>query len=154
MSPRFDYMQASPESFRAVLSLERFVSQESGLEPRFLHLVKIRASQINGCAFCVDMHVKGARKDGMGEQWISLISVWRESPVYDDEERAVLAWTDAVTKISETGAPDEDFRALESHFTPEEITKLTVAIGTINVWNRIAVSFRSRHEVDPVCGAA
>lgn len=149
MEPRLDYMKASPESFRAVWALEEFVSIKAGLNRRLLHLVKIRASHINGCAFCIDMHTKEARKDGMGDQWIALISAWRESPVYDERERAVLAWTDCLTNVSRAGAPDREFEALKAHFTDEEITKLTVAIGTINIWNRIAVGFRARHEVDP-----
>lgn len=148
MLPRFDYMKASPESFQAVWALEQFVSQKAGLDARLLHLVKIRASQINGCAFCIDMHVKEARKAGMGDQWIALIAAWQESPVYSDKERAVLAWTDSLTNVAQTGVPDGDFDALRPHFTDEEITKLTVAIGTINIWNRIALSFRSQHEVD------
>lgn len=149
MEQRFDYMKASPESFKAVWALEEFVSRKTGLDPRLLHLVKIRASQINGCAFCIDMHVKEARKDGMGDQWISLISAWRESPVYNERERAVLAWTDSLTNVSLTGAPDVDFDPLKLHFSEDEITKLTVAIGTINIWNRLALGVRSQHDVDP-----
>ena len=149
MEPRFDYMKASPDSFQAVWALEQFVSHKAGLDGRLLHLLKIRASQINGCAFCIDMHVKEARKDGLGDQWIALIAAWRESPVYDAKERAVLAWTEALTNVAQTGAPDADFETLKPHFTDEEITKLTVAIGTINIWNRIAVGFRAQHEVDP-----
>ncbi|GAA0464939.1 carboxymuconolactone decarboxylase family protein [Parasphingorhabdus litoris] len=148
MEARIDYMKVSPDSFQAVWGLEQFVSQKAGIEPRLLHLVKIRASQINGCAFCIDMHVKEARKEGIGDQWLSLISAWKESPVYDEKERAVLAWTESLTNVSETGAPDRDFDALKSHFNEEEITKLTVAIGTINIWNRMALGFRSQHEVD------
>ncbi|WP_299410838.1 carboxymuconolactone decarboxylase family protein [uncultured Roseobacter sp.] len=149
MEPRIDYMKVSPDSFQAVWGLEQFVSQKAGIEPRLLHLVKIRASQINGCAFCIDMHVKEARRDGMGDQWISLIPAWKESPVYNEKERAVLAWTESLTNVAQTGAPDGDFSALEAHFSEEEITKLTVAIGTINIWNRMALGFRSQHEVDP-----
>lgn len=148
MEPRIDYMKASPDAFQAVWGLEQFVSQKAGIEPRLLHLVKIRASQINGCAFCIDMHVKEARKDGMGDQWLSLIAAWKESPVYSEKERAVLAWTESLTNVSQTGAPDDDFSALAPYFDDEEITKLTVAIGTINIWNRMALGFRSQHEVD------
>ncbi len=148
MEARIDYMKVSPDSFQAVWGLEQFVSQKAGIEPRLLHLVKIRASQINGCAFCIDMHVKEARKEGIGDQWLSLISAWKESPVYNEKERAVLAWTEALTNVSKTGAPDDDFDALKPHFSEEEITKLTVAIGTINIWNRMALGFRSQHEVD------
>jgi AhpD family alkylhydroperoxidase len=149
MEARFDYIKASPEAFQAVWALEQFVSQKAGLDKRLLHLLKIRASQINGCAFCVDMHVKEARRDGLGDQWIALIAVWWESPVYDARERAVLAWTDALTNVAQSGAPDADYEALQKHFTDEEITKMTVAIGNINLWNRIAVGFRAQHDVDP-----
>lgn len=149
MEQRIDYMKAAPDALKAVLALEQFVSQRASIEPRLLHLLKIRASQINGCAFCVDMHVKEARREGLGEQWIALISAWRESPVYSDRERAVLEWTDAVTKVADTGAPDCAYEPLKDHFPDAEITKLTVAIGTINIWNRMAVAFRTPHEVDP-----
>ncbi len=149
MEPRINYMKATPESFQAVLALEDFISKRAGIDPRLLHLLKIRASQINGCAFCIDMHVKEARTDGMGDQWIALISVWRESPVYTEEERAVLTWTESLTTVAQSGAPDADFGPLKPHFSEEEITKLTVAIGTINIWNRMAVGFRAQHPVDP-----
>lgn len=150
MKTRIDYMTVSPEAFQAVWALEQYVAKDAGLEARLLHLVKIRASQINGCAFCVDMHVKEARKDGMSDQWIALICAWRESRLYDDRERAVLGWTDSLTNISATGAPDADYEAMRRHFSQEEITKLTVAVGTINLWNRMAVGFRSQHPIDQV----
>ncbi len=100
------------------------------------------------------MHVKEARHDGLSEQWINLLCVWRESPIYDARERALLAWTEAVTLVAETRAPDADYAALREHFSDEEIVKLTLAIGTINVWNRLAVGFRSQHPVDRVAQAA
>ncbi|QPB20155.1 carboxymuconolactone decarboxylase family protein [Rhizobium sp. 007] len=153
MQARFNFAKASPEAYKAVAALEQYV-QSSGLERRFIHLIKLRASQINGCAYCVDMHVKEARHDGLGEQWINLICTWKESPVYDAKERALLGWVDAVTKIAETGAPDADFEALKAHFSEEEVTKITVAIGTINVWNRLAVGFRSQHPIDQPAKAA
>ena len=149
MEPRIDYVKVSPDSFQAIWGLEQFVSQKAGIEPRLLHLLKIRASQINGCAFCIDMHVKEARKDGMGNQWLSLITAWRESSVYDEKERAVLAWTESLTNLSQTGAPDGDFAALKPHFNDDEIVNLTVAIGTINIWNQLSLGFRSQHDVDP-----
>ncbi len=149
MDPRIDYMKAAPDAVKAVWALEEFVSRDSGLDKRLLHLLKIRASLLNGCAFCVDMHVKEARKDGLGDQWIVLIPAWRESGLYDARERAVLAWTDALTNVSQTGAPDADFDLLKPHFSDAEITKLTVAIGTINIWNRMAVGFRLQHAIDP-----
>lgn len=153
MQPRFNFFKASPESYKAVVALEEFV-QNSGLERRFIHLIKLRASIINGCAFCVDMHVKESRHDGLSEQWINMMSVWKESPVYDDRERALLGWVDAVTDIARTGAPDEAYEALKVHFSEEEMTKVTVAIGTINIWNRLAVGFRSQHPIDKPAKAA
>lgn len=153
MQSRFNFFKASPESYKAVVALEEFV-QNSGLERRFIHLIKLRASIINGCAFCVDMHVKESRHDGLSEQWINLMSVWRESPVYDARERALLGWVDAVTNIAQTGAPDEAYEQLKAHFSEEEMTKITVAIGTINIWNRLAVGFRSLHPLDKPAQAA
>lgn len=153
MKTRINYAKASPEAFKAVVALENYV-QSSGLERRFIHLIKLRASIINGCAFCVDMHVKESRHDGLSEQWTNLMSVWRESTVYTEQERALLGWVDAVTKIAETGAPDDAFEELKTHFSEEDIVKITVAIGTINTWNRIAVGFRSQHPVDAAAKAA
>jgi AhpD family alkylhydroperoxidase len=153
MQTRINYFKAAPDAFKAVMDLENFV-QTSGLERRFIHLIKLRASIINGCAYCVDMHVKESRHDGLSEQWINLMSVWPESPVYDEKERALLAWVDAVTQIAETGAPDTAYEALKAHFTEEEMTKITVAIGAINVWNRLAVGFRSQHPIDKPAKAA
>lgn len=148
MTPRIDYMTASPEAFQAVYGLEQYVSEKSGLDHRLIHLIKIRASQINGCAYCIDMHLKEARRLGFSEQWIGLICAWRESPIFTPQERALLAWTEVLTQVSTEGAPDDVFEPLQEHFTEDEIAKLTVAIGTINVWNRIAVGFRAAHPVD------
>lgn len=153
MQARFNFAKASAASYKAVSALEDFV-QTSGLERRFVHLIKLRASQINGCAYCVDMHVKEARHDGMSEQWINLMCVWKESPVFDARERALLGWVDAVTKIAETGAPDADYEALKAHFSEEDMTKITVAIGAINIWNRLAIGFRMQHPVDAAAKAA
>jgi AhpD family alkylhydroperoxidase len=147
MQPRIDYHKAAPDAVRAVLGLEKFV-HASGIAPRLIHLIKLRASQLNGCAYCVDMHVKEARKDGESEQRLHLLSVWRESPLYSDEERAVLAWTESLTNLAETKAPDEDFEPLRRFFSDEEITKLSVVIAAINVWNRLAVGFRAQHPID------
>ncbi|WP_137129789.1 carboxymuconolactone decarboxylase family protein [Rhizobium sp. FY34] len=153
MQPRLNFFKAAPEAYKAVLTLENFV-QSCGLERRFIHLIKLRASIINGCAFCVDMHVKEARHDGLSEQWINLMSVWWESPVYDDKERALLTWVDAVTKIAETGIPDSAYAPLHQHFSEQELVNITVAIGAINIWNRLAVGFRSQHPVDQPAKAA
>ena len=153
MQTRLNFFEASPASYKAVAALEQHV-QHSGLEKRLIHLIKLRASIINGCAFCVDMHVKEARHDGLSEQWINMMSVWPESPVYDARERALLGWVDAVTNVAQTGIPDAAYEALSKHFTEEERVKITVAIGTINVWNRLAIGFRSQHPIDDVAKAA
>ena len=154
MQTRFNFAEAAPDAYKAVFALEQYVKQESNLDRRLLHLIKLRASQINGCAYCVDMHVKEARRDGLSEQWINLVCVWRESPLFDARERAVLAWTEALTNIATTGAPDRDYQALREHFSEEEMTRLSVAIGTINVWNRLCVGFRSQHPIDSRAKAA
>ena len=154
MKTRFNPFAAAPDAYKAVLALENYVQKDSGLPHRLIHLIKLRASILNGCALCVDMHVKEARKDGLAEQWINLVSVWREAAVYSEKERAVLAWTDAVTLIAQTGVPDADFQALRAHFSDEDITRITVAIGTINMWNRIAVGARTQHPVDASAKAA
>jgi AhpD family alkylhydroperoxidase len=154
MQARVDFYAASPEATKAVSALDRYVVKDSGLSPRLIHLIKLRASQLNGCAFCVDMHVKEARHGGMGEQWINLVSAWQESPVYSAEERAVLGWTEALTLLAQTRAPDADFQALKAHFSDADITKITVAIGAINVWNRLAVGLRSQHPIDKPAIAA
>jgi AhpD family alkylhydroperoxidase len=154
MQARFDFPKAAPDAYKAVAALDKYVREDSGIDHRLLHLIKLRASQINGCAYCVDMHVKEARRDGLSEQWINLISVWQESPVFDARERAVLAWTEALTNVAQTRAPDADFEPLRAFFSDADITKLTVAIGAINVWNRLCVGFRSQHPVDAVKQAA
>ena len=148
MTERLDLMKASPDAFKAVYHLENYVKNESGLDAALIHLIKLRASQINGCAYCVDMHTKEARQHGLSEQWIALVCVWREASVFSARERAMLAWTEAVTNVSATGVPDADYEDLCTYFSQEEIANLTVAIGTINVWNRLAVGFRTQHPVD------
>jgi len=154
MQPRLDYRKAAPDAYQAVVALDRYVVRDSGLDKRLIHLIKLRASQINGCAYCVDKHTKEARADGLGEQWINLICTWRESAVFDARERAVLGWTDALTNLAQTGAPDDAYDALRPHFSEAEIVKLSTAIGLINIWNRIAVGFRSQHPIDAPAKAA
>ena len=154
MKARFNFPDAAPDAYKAVAALDRYVKEESGLDRRLIHLIKLRASQINGCAYCVDMHVKEARRDGLSEQWINLIVTWRESPLYDARERAVLAWTEALTNVAETRAPDADYEPLREFFSEAEMTRLTVAIGAINVWNRLCVGFRSQHPIDRAAKAA
>lgn len=154
MTPRLNFAQAAPDAYRAVAQLNDYVVNHSGLEPLIVDLIKLRASQINGCAYCVDMHSKEARAHGAGQQWVDLVSVWEESPLFTDRERAVLAWTESLTRLADTRAPDGDFEPLKAFFTPEEIVKMTVAIGLINVWNRLAVGFRSQHPIDRSANAA
>lgn len=153
MQPRFNFFKAAPDAYKAVSALEEYV-QTSGIEKHHIHLIKLRASIINGCAYCVDMHSKEARRSGLSEQWIILMSAWKESPIYDARERALLGWVDAVTNLAQTGAPDDAYEALKAHFNEEEMTNLTVAIGAINIWNRLAVGFRSQHPVDQPAKAA
>lgn len=144
MKQRLSVPALVPDLYKAVHALDIAV-RKSGIDPVLLHLVKLRASQINGCAFCVDMHVKESLADGIPSQKLHLVSVWRESPLFDAAERAVLDWTESVTLIAQTGVPDSSFEQLRAHFTDQQIAQLIVAIGTINIWNRIAVSARTVH---------
>lgn len=146
MQPRLNPYTAAPETIKAAQALETHLAN-SGLERSLYHLVKTRASQINGCAFCVHMHTRDARAHGETEERLYLLSAWRESPLYSDRERAALAWTDALTLIAETRAPDNAFEEVKRHFSDEEIVNLTILIGMINLWNRLAISMRSVHPV-------
>ncbi len=141
MKPRLNPFQVAPDTIKALSALETQV-QASGLERSLIELVKTRASQINGCAFCINMHTEDARKHGESEQRLYLLNAWRESPVYTDRERAALAWTEAVTQISQTHAPDDLYDEVRAHFSEAETVNLTMLIATINAWNRIAISFR------------
>lgn len=153
MKTRMNYFAKAPDLLKAVSALDKAV-QDSGFDRKLLHLVKLRASQINGCAYCVDMHVKEARHDGETEQRIHLISAWRESPLYSERERAALEWTEALTLLPQSRANDEFYDPLKAHFSDVEIVQLTVLIGAINVWNRLAVGFRSQHPIDRKAEAA
>jgi AhpD family alkylhydroperoxidase len=141
MKPRLNPFQAAPDALKALTALEAEV-QGSGLEQSLIELVKTRASQINGCAFCINMHTQDARKHGETEQRLYLLNAWRESPVYTDRERAALAWTEAVTLISATHAPDDVYEEVRAQFSESETVNLTMLVATINAWNRIAISFR------------
>jgi AhpD family alkylhydroperoxidase len=147
MKPRLNSSQAAPDAIKAMLALETYV-RGSGLDPRLIELVNTRASQINGCAFCLHMHTRDARAKGESEERLYLLDAWRESPLYSDRERAALAWTEAVTLISETRVPDDVYEAARQHFSDEELVKLTVAVATINAWNRIQISFRAVHPAE------
>ena len=142
MQPRLDFYKASPDAAKAMLALEAAV-KSLGLESSLLELVKLRASQINGCGYCVDMHSRDARKHGESERRLHALTVWRETPFFTERERAALAWTEALTRIAETRAPDADYEWLSSQFTDRERVDLTLAINAINGWNRLAIGFRS-----------
>jgi len=141
MKARLNAYTAAPDALKAMMALEAYV-QNCGLEKSLIHLVKMRASQINHCAFCLDMHSREARKDGETEQRLYVLPAWRETKLFSDRERAALAWTDALTLISQTHAPDDVYEEAHAQFDDAELTKLTVLIGAINTWNRIAIGFR------------
>lgn len=147
MKQRLQFFNIAPGLMKQVRALNQAV-EESGLEMSLLHLVKLRASQINGCSFCVDMHSKEALRDGDTQQRVILVSAWKESPLFSERERAAFAYTEAVTLISKEGVPDALYEATLKHFSEEELVKLTVAISMINVWNRLCVSFHALHPVD------
>jgi AhpD family alkylhydroperoxidase len=144
MQSRLNYPKVSPATYQALLALQATVDK-SGLDEQLLELLKIRASQINKCAFCLHMHTRDARKAGVSEERIYLLETWRESPLYSERERAALAWTEALTLLPETGAPDDVYAELAAHFSEAEIVGLTLAIGAINLWNRFGVGFRLVH---------
>jgi AhpD family alkylhydroperoxidase len=141
MKPRLDIQTASPSAAKAMMALEAAV-QRTGLEKQLLELVKMRSSQINGCAYCLDMHSKDARARGETEQRLYGLNAWRETPYYTDRERAALEWTESLTLVSETHVPDEAFEIVKAQFSEEEIANLTLAIVAINGWNRICISAR------------
>ena len=143
MQSRLEAQKTSPAAYNAMLSLEMFVRKSSKLEASLIELVKMRASQINGCAYCIDMHSKDARAGGESEQRLYALTSWRETPFFTGRERAALEWTEAVTLIAEGHAPDEVYEAAKQHFSEEELVNLTLAIITINGWNRMAIAFRS-----------
>jgi AhpD family alkylhydroperoxidase len=143
MQPRIDLTKAGGTSFQAMLTLEHSLRKTSRLEPALIELVKLRASQINGCAYCLDMHSKDARANGETEQRIYLLDAWREAPFYTERERAALAWTETLTKVSETHAPDDVFEEAKRVFSDDEMVDLTMWIVTINGWNRLCIGFRA-----------
>ena len=153
MKPRLNPYQAAPDAVKALTTLENYV-QSCGLEPSLIDLVKTRASQINGCAFCIHMHTHEARSRGETEERLYLLDAWRESPLYSERERAALAWTEAVTLVSQTHIPDAVYEEIRGHFAPDEIVKLTLLVTTINAWNRIAIGFRLVHPTKAAHAAA
>lgn len=144
MSARLNPYAAAPEMIAAMTALETAVVS-SGLEHSLIELVKTRASQINGCAFCIHMHTRDARAHGESEERLYLLAAWWESSLFTPREKAALTWTDSLTLVAQTRAPDADYAAMREHFDEAEAVKLTMLIGAINVWNRLAVGFRSQH---------
>ncbi|TDU32142.1 AhpD family alkylhydroperoxidase [Panacagrimonas perspica] len=138
---RLDFYKSSPAAMKAMHGLEQHIAKSS-VEKPLAELVRLRASQINGCAFCVDMHYADARKGGETERRLAAVTVWRETPFFSDRERAALEWTESLTLVAQTRVPDDVWNRVKPHFTPEEITDLSLLIGAINTWNRFSVGFR------------
>ena len=142
MKPRMEYWKVAPAAYKAMSSLEAYL-RESGLNKGLLHMVKLRASQINGCAYCIDMHWKDARAVGESEQRLYGLDAWREAPYYTDRERAALEWTEALTNITDGHVEDAVYDAVRGHFSDKELADLTWAVAAINAWNRVSIAFRS-----------
>ena len=141
MKQRLNYAEVGQGALRAMFGLETYLAK-SGLEPSLLHLLKFRVSQINGCAYCLDMHSKDLRAGGETEQRLYLLDAWRESPFYTERERAALAWAEAVTRVTEGHVPDEVYEQARAQFGEEELVNLTLAVVAINGWNRLSIAFR------------
>ena len=142
MQQRIDYAKVAAGGYRAMVGLETYLHQSS-VETPLLHLIKLRASQVNGCAYCIDMHWKDLRSIGESEQRLYGLDAWRESPYYTDRERAALAWTEAVTLIPQGHVEDEVYEEAKRQFSEKELADLTVAVATINAWNRLAIAART-----------
>ena len=141
MNQRIDFYTSSPDAIKAMLGLEKRINA-CALEKPLVELVRLRASQINGCAYCMDMHSADARKAGEDERRMATLVAWRETPFFSARERAALAWTEAVTLVSSSHVPDAVWDAVQPHFSPEEITDLTLLVVAINGWNRFSIAFR------------
>ncbi|MGH8041097.1 MAG: carboxymuconolactone decarboxylase family protein [Rudaea sp.] len=142
MQARFNFASAAPGALQAMLGVEKYL-HECGLEVALIHLIKLRASQINGCAYCLDMHWKDLRALGESEQRLYSLDAWRECPWYSDRERAALAWTEALTKVADDQVPDAVYAFVRPHFNDKELSDLSLAIATINVWNRLSIAART-----------
>jgi AhpD family alkylhydroperoxidase len=147
MTPRFNAFKVSPELTKALMAVETALS-ESGIDHGLAELVRIRASQINGCAYCIHMHVIDAKAHGESDMRIAMLDGWRDSPLYSDRERAALAWTDSLTRIAKTHAPDADYELVKGQFSDDEIVALTILIGQINNWNRLQIAGRVIHPLE------
>ncbi|HXX40582.1 MAG TPA: carboxymuconolactone decarboxylase family protein [bacterium] len=141
MEPRIEITRVRPGAYKAVLGLEDYIAR-CGIEKPLVELAKMRASQVNGCAYCLDMHSKDARAAGESEQRLYTLDAWRETPFYTERERAALAWTEAVTLIHQTHVPDDVYALARAHFSEAELVDLTLIVTTINTWNRLMISFR------------
>jgi AhpD family alkylhydroperoxidase len=150
---RIDPSKVSPAAYKAVAALQAYVDQ-SGLDAKLRHLIEIRTSQINGCAYCIAMHTRDARKLGESDERMHLLDAWREAPVFSERERAALAWTEALTLIARDHVPDAVFDEVRQQFSEKEIVDLTAAVCAINSWNRIAISFRAPPQVESKRAAA
>lgn len=153
MKPRLNPYQVAPNAMKAMQALEGEIAR-FGLDPSLAELVRIRASQLNGCAFCLDLHTREARARGDSEQRLALLNAWRHSPLFDARERAALAWTEALTLVGEGHVPDDVYQEAHAIFSQEELVKLALLVGAINTWNRIAIAFRSVHPVRSAALAA
>jgi len=142
MKPRLNIAAVSPAAYQAMRGLENFI-HENSIDPKLAHLLKMRASQINGCAYCLDMHFKDARALGETEQRLYGLDAWREAPYYSERERAALAWVEALTRVSEGHVPDEVYEGAREHFSERELVELSMIAVAINGWNRLAIAFRS-----------
>ena len=142
-APRMDISKIAPDAFAHIFQLEQAIAKH--VESKLLHLLKLRASQINGCAFCIAMHTDEALRDGESAERVTLLDAWPEAPLYSDRERAALAWVEELTLIADSGASSETFEALKAHFSQEEIGWLTLAAMQINSWNRIAIASRAQY---------
>lgn len=147
MKARLNMSQAAPDAYQAMRTLSGY-AKTSGLEPSLYELVNIRVSQINGCAFCLAMHARDARAHGESEQRLHLVAAWRESPVFNDRERAALAWAEALTRLGPEGVSDEIYDAARRQFSEQEMVKLSLSVAVINSWNRLMIGFRVPPQVE------
>ena len=141
MNSRLNFYKSGPDAMKAMTGLEQQIAR-SGLEQSLVELVRIRASQINGCAYCIDVHIADARKAGESERRLATVAVWQETPFFSDRERAALEWAESVTRVAETHVPDDVWDRVNPEFTPAELVDLTLLVNTINAWNRFAIAFR------------
>ena len=141
MEPRLNFFKSGPEAMKAMPGLDQQIAR-SGLKKSLVELVRLRASQLNGCAYCIDVHTADARNAGEGERSLATVAVWRETPFFNDRERAALEWAESVTRVADTRVPDHVWERVQPHFTPAELVDLTLLVNTINAWNRFAIAFR------------